>query len=361
MGLLRWLRGGRIARLPAVGTAYVVSDLHGHLLDFRSILDDCGFVGRCEAGEPVHMVLLGDAGDLERHRWVDGRVSQGDDARLFDLLIELKKRFPANLHYVEGNHDFHLLRIFRELEQFQRERGLSGFPSNAVITAYFDSFVEAYGEGCFRVNIEPYDFVWRARPHHLDFVRSSSLVALGANGLLCVHAGPPRRSAARVRRFLLDREARDSCLALEPEQMMATTYYQLLNNRYPNDYGVDDLDAFLTALGGRVMISGHSPLPQFADHAGAPMEGCAVRDGVVAIGGRQGILGSSYGSLPDAKRYLAIDLARTYNSIDEFEPGREILAVPTVARPSILDEDSADVDVPDMIEVFDVPPAPPES
>ncbi len=341
-------------RLPARGTAYVVSDLHGHLLDFRAIVDAIELIPRLEAGEQVHLVLLGDAGDLERHRWIDKRVSEDDDARLFDLLIELERRFPAHVHYIEGNHDFHVLRIFEELRSFQQTHGVSGHPDKTTIQGYFNEFTAEYGEACFRVNLEPYDFVWRARPRHLAYMARSRLMALAPNGLVCVHAGPGRRDSGRMAPVWLDRAFRERCLRLVPERMMASLYYQLLNNRYPNDYSLDDLRAFLTAVGGSIMVSGHSPLPQFRAGPNATIDGCAIHHGLISIGGQQAVLGSSYGCLPGQKRFLAFDLAKPYTSIEDLVPGQEILDVPKAHRPSILD-DSAEIEVPNMVEVFELP------
>lgn len=341
-------------RLPARGTAYVVSDLHGHLRDFRAIVDAIELIPRLEAGEETHLVLLGDAGDLERHRWIDKRVSEGDDARLFDLLIELERRFPANVHYLEGNHDFHVLRIFGELEGFQRRHGLQGHPDRTTIQGYFNEFTAEYGEACFRVNLEPYDFVWRAQPRHLAYMARSRLLAWAPNGLVCVHAGPGRRDAGGGAKFWLDRALRESCLRLAPDRMMASLYYQLLNNRFPQDYSLEDLRSFLAGVGGSIMVSGHSPLPQFRAGPNATIKGCEIHHGLINIGGQQAVLGSSYGCLPGQKRFLAFDLARPYTSIEDLEPGREILDVPQARRPSILD-DSAETEVPNMVEVFELP------
>lgn len=346
------LRGGRLCRLPDHGRVYVLSDLHGHVGDFDAILRDCQWTSRVDRGEDLYLLLLGDAGDLERHRFYDPSVPADGDTSLFDRLIDLRRHYGRRVIYIEGNHDFHVLRIFREIRVFAGGE----HPSRDAIEAYAQEYRRRYGDFAFRINFEPYDFVWRAQPRHLKFMSRSSIAAVGRRGLICIHAGPPRRHSGRTGGFWLDRLARDACLAAPARRLIQSVYYQILNNRFPSDYTIDDLSAFMAKLGGSLVLSGHSPLTQFSGLGGAPIPGCAFHGGLVAIGGRQAVVGTSYGSFPDQKAYVSLDLSKTYQGVLDLTPGVDIIAVPSRSKPRSPLDDSSDALMPSMVEVFSEPP-----
>src|SRR5947209_491695 len=107
-------RRGRIVTLPASGAAFIASDLHGHHGDFEQLLRRTRIVERLANGEDCYLIITGDVPDLDRHRAIDSDVTADGDVRILDQLISLEKELgerASRIVYLEGNHDFHVLRI----------------------------------------------------------------------------------------------------------------------------------------------------------------------------------------------------------------------------------------------------------
>jgi hypothetical protein len=97
--------------LPACGQLLISTDLHGNLEDFRRL--HAVFLALREAAEHpdlVHWASLGDLvhGPSPVARRRDAlRFGYADESpALVEAMIELRGRFPDNMHLVLGNHDY---------------------------------------------------------------------------------------------------------------------------------------------------------------------------------------------------------------------------------------------------------------
>jgi hypothetical protein len=328
-------RGGRTVRLPPSGRAIVVSDLHGHVGDWRAFLASSRARERLLAGEDLWLILTGDVPDVARHRSVDPTVPADGDAVILDELIALKAELGDQgdrVLYLEGNHDFHLARIAREIVAFVGEGDGAKAPLPPLqpewIQDYVSHYQESYGERIFQNNVAPYDMIHRVRPEHVAFIESSPILAhCEEAGILVTHAGPPRmdRWNAKGLRKAIDMASREQLRNLSAEEYYAAPYHQLLNNRFRNgDYEVHDLEMFLEAYGGGIMFTGHTPHPYLIDlDKREPLPDCGFRDGLGFVGGRQVVLCSSFGAFhPALKRYVEVDLTRRHERVEDLFDGQ---------------------------------------
>ena len=107
----------KIRNLPREGKVIVISDLHGNVHDFNAVVEQSKVFERMAAGEKLYFVIMGDICDVERHKIVESDISPLGDVDILDHLIEIRKKLSdkEQLIYLEGNHDFHILRIFEEI------------------------------------------------------------------------------------------------------------------------------------------------------------------------------------------------------------------------------------------------------
>lgn len=325
---------GRIVTLPASGRAFIASDLHGHQGDFAALLKETRIVERITAGEDVYLLITGDVPDLERHRAIDSDVALDGDIQIVDRLIALQAELGerANrLIYLEGNHDFHVLRIAREVALFDARRKNQPAPGHGqwspidanVLEDYFSHYKTSFGVSVFTNNISPYDMVHRVQPRHLEFLAKQPILAvLEGAGALVTHAGPPKMAGLsdRVLRREIERATRESLFDTTAQAYYSSAYHQLLNNRFrAKDYDLEDVNGFLRAFSATLLVTGHTPHPYLVDYARqGPLEGCEFRDGLGFVGKRQVVLCTSFGAFDASrKRFIELDLTRPYASVDD--------------------------------------------
>lgn len=318
--------------LPPRGKALILSDLHGHLGDWTAFLTASELEARLEAGEDLWLLITGDVPDVTRHRAVDPSVPEDGDVQVLDRIMALKARLGPRAErvvYLEGNHDFHLARLAREVVRYHAsrvgERPPAGAPrfTDAQRLGYCSWYLETYGEAVYQNNVGPYDMLARIRPEQVEFLEAAPILAVcappapGATGLLVTHAGPPRMHGLRpaaVKREI-ERADREELRRASPEAYYASPYHQLLNNRFRNgDYGLDDVRAFLDMWDAGVLVTGHTPHPYLVDfERRCAYQDCAFQDGLGLIGPHQVVLCSSFGAFsPGLKRWLEVDLARPH-------------------------------------------------
>lgn len=353
-------RSGRIVTIPAHGRAVIVSDFHGHLGDFEAFLARSRILERIGSGEDVWLLITGDVPDLDRHRALDPEVPPDGDVRILDALIAAAKQLgprAERIVYLEGNHDFHILRIARETAIFDaHRRGREAPPPEVwdapidprVLEDYFDHYRKSLGEEVFDNNIGPYDMIRRVQPRHLAYLAQGPALAMleGARTIV-THAGPTKMKgqSKRAIRKAIERATREDLRGLPAETYYAAPYHQILNGRFRNqDYDLDDLDAFLSIFGASIMITGHTPHAYLVDFAcNTPLPGCSFRDGLGFVGARQVVLCTSFGAFEAArKRYIELDLARPLGDVDDLRPGTEVLALyPEAPKAADQDETAA--------------------
>ncbi|MFA5051709.1 MAG: metallophosphoesterase family protein [Patescibacteria group bacterium] len=83
-----------VVYLPPRGQAIFIGDTHGDSLAVSSVLRGEGFIERVSSGEPVYLVVMGDVADR-------GKA----DVKNLELLLGLKKSYPANVFLLRGNHE----------------------------------------------------------------------------------------------------------------------------------------------------------------------------------------------------------------------------------------------------------------
>ena len=313
-------RGNKIRRLPDSGKAIVVSDLHGNLDDFETILANSQVFSRMAAGEELYLVITGDICDVERHKLLAPGLPTEGDIRILDRLIEMRRQLGTRdgIIYLEGNHDFHILRICEEM----RREGC------ACVGKYAQQYQQKYGDFLFQNNLAPYDMIYRAEAKYLDFIGSGPLLVLCDNGIVITHAGPTR--CRTVDSQLLDCIAglhRKDHFFLPAEELYNSYYLQMLCNRYClKDYTITDLKNFLQSCQGSILITGHTPLSYFRNSQQFLPE-CRYHQGLIVIGEMQVVFATSFGAYPGEKKYLELDLAVKYRSPLEWKAGKEILSL----------------------------------
>ncbi|MCA8924595.1 MAG: metallophosphoesterase [Planctomycetes bacterium] len=320
---------GRIVSLPRKGKALIVSDLHGHVGDWRAFCSASGVLERLRGGDDVWLVVTGDVPDVARHRTVDPSVPPDGDVTILEELMRLKRELGARgerVVYLEGNHDFHLARLAREIVRYHAGQRGGRMPSDADLPTfteeereqYFAYYRETYGDAVFVNNIGPYDMILRVQPEHVQFIDSTPVLAVAEHaGVVVTHAGPPRMKRRRPAALKkeIDQADRAQLRRAPPEDYYDSVYHQLLNNRFRNgDYDLGDLGRFLEVFKSTTLVAGHTPHPYLIDFdLQQPLEGCRFVEGVGMIGGQQLVLCTSFGAFhPRLKRYLEVDLAQRH-------------------------------------------------
>ncbi len=85
---------GRLVRMPPLGEAIVVGDLHGDLESLKHILTEAQFVEKASGGREAYVVFLGDYGDR-------GPCSP----EVYYVVLNLKSMFPDRVVLLQGNHE----------------------------------------------------------------------------------------------------------------------------------------------------------------------------------------------------------------------------------------------------------------
>ncbi len=92
---------GGLIELPDSLTPIIVGDLHAQVNNLLKILSENRFLDGLES-ETASLVILGDA----IHSEIAGEMENMDSSILMmDLILSLKREFPANIFYLRGNHD----------------------------------------------------------------------------------------------------------------------------------------------------------------------------------------------------------------------------------------------------------------
>lgn len=265
----------RILQLPASGRLLISTDLQGNLKDFRRL--EQLFLA---AGDGAWLVLTGDlvhgpddetAGDWPK---MLGTAYRDESPELLDAFLALQARAPGRVHCLLGNHD-HAHIGGPVTSKFHRDEA-------AALEARLDA------AGVARLKAA---------------IRAFPLVAVAPCGVVLLHAAP----SADVR----DAQALETVRLDGYEHMHFQDFIRvpligpLLWSRMAKD---DEAERFVRALGGEVAVFGHD----------------IVREGWAKDGPRQLCVSTSFGLVDERKTYVEVDLAKTYRSVDDFEPGREL-------------------------------------
>lgn len=284
----------KLARYPDRGRLLVAADLHGNLRDFLSI------VARFEGmGDDAHLLFLGDLLHgplLPPEQWptaaagggqppLRGRPYRDESPAILLGLQLLAERCPGRVTALLGNH----------------EHAHIGGPRTAVFARDEAGSLEQ------RLGIE--NSVWMA-----SFLKTLPLWAIAPCGVLFSHAAPAAElanlselEAIDYRRYVAPKaEARSRTKAPKPGEATARLFGQLLWEQALPPFKAQ---ALLGVAGAQVLVYGHAVIPT----------------GYQTIGYEQLILSSSFAMEDEHKKVLALDLAATYTTVEDFRPGIELL------------------------------------
>ncbi len=215
---------GGLLEIPDEPTPVIVGDLHGMVDNLLKILTESCLIQALQDKSAI-LCILGDAVHSENAQEMENMDSS---ILIMDLILSLKRRFPANVFYLRGNHD-----------DFDPELSKNGIPQGllmkrALETYRGNSFVEAIQTFYDRLPVMMF---------------SPSFIA--------VHAGPPRVGTTR-----------EQIINIRENHAIAG---ELLKNRlkrphYLSGYGKTEIRALRQMLGAAKptpVIVGHTPLDPF--------------------------------------------------------------------------------------------------
>lgn len=215
-------RRGRLIELEGAAEVLVVGDLHGHLENFRRVLDRAG-LGQHPGRHLVLQELVHGP-----HRYPAG----GDKShQLLDLLAALKCQYPRQVHMLLGNHE------------------LAQWTGQAI--AKVDSDLNAsFWEGVATAYRSHADAIYRA---YQELFAAVPLALRTANRVFLSHSLP---SARRLERFDPGVLLRDTCDA--EELRPGGSVYALVWGR---DTRPETVAGFLEKVDADLLVSGHIPCP----------------------------------------------------------------------------------------------------
>jgi len=215
---------GGLLELPDEPSPVVVGDLHGEVDNLLKIITENCLLEALQNNR-AFLCILGDAVHSENLHQMENMDSS---MLIMDMIFVLKKKFPANVFYLRGNHD-----------DFSPELSKNGVPQGILMKKALE---QARGHAYVTAMQDFYDRL----PY---LIVSSSFVG--------VHAGPPRQDTTK-------------------EQLINVRFHPniarvLINNRikrphYLSGYGKPEIKALRKTLGvpkSTPVIVGHTPLDPF--------------------------------------------------------------------------------------------------
>ena len=216
-------RKGRLVNLQDAAEVMVVGDLHGHVENFRRVLEQA----QLAKNPGRHLVLQELIHGPFRY------VAGGDKShQLLDLLAALKCQFPSRVHMLLGNHE---LAQWTGQAIAKKESDLNALFREGVGSAYFTKAKEIYAA---------YEELFAAVP----------LAVIAPNRVFMSHSVP---SANRLERFdsaILGQDLAEIA-ALQP----GGGIYCFVWGR---DTRLDTVTHFLADVDADLLITGHIPCPE---------------------------------------------------------------------------------------------------
>jgi len=215
---------GGILELPDAPSPVVVGDLHAEVDNLLKIITENCLI---EALHNNHacLCLLGDAVHSENLKEME---DMDTSMLMMDMIFTLKKRFPANVFYIRGNHD-----------DFSPDLSKNGIPQGIL---FKKALAETRGAQYVEAMQEFYD--------RLPYVVVS-------NSFIGLHAGPPRQDTTKKQ--LLN-------IRSHPHIARSLTNNRIKRPHYLSGYGKPEIKSLRKALGAAKatpVIVGHTPLDPF--------------------------------------------------------------------------------------------------
>ncbi|MCW4027584.1 MAG: serine/threonine protein phosphatase [Candidatus Bathyarchaeota archaeon] len=260
---------GRLVRLPSLGEATVIGDIHGDLESLARVLTEVRFVEEASKGKEAYLVFLGDYGDRGQH-----------SPEVFHVVLSLKAMFPNNVVLLQGNHE--------------GPEDLLAHPHDFPY-----HLQRAFGGDC-RVVYRELSRLFR-RFHTAVLVEERCVM---------LHGGVPSKAETLDDvAFAYEKHPAESHL----EEILWSDPADGIEGTYPSPrgagriFGEDVTEAFLKMLNVPFLIRGHEPA----------IEGYRINHGgkVLTLFSRKG---SPY--LNSHGAYLEFDLSRPFDSAWQLEP-----------------------------------------
>jgi len=293
-----YYREGGLVMLPSYGTAYVASDFHGRVDDFKKWLERTDLVSRINSEEDIYGIQLGDVTDVKPG---DPYAPKDGDLRIVNMIMELeaelgneKKRFI----YLQGNHEAEDVRFYELIKK--------GFMSDDIKK---------------RVLLE-YNFVQKMTDVHNEFLKNLPVLAWGKNRAVYVHGGPSKKM--RTPKDIVEHNE-DVIRELQWNRPHLAFQYLSKDELERFGYEYNDVEAFLKKMSNAtLLITGHTPTQLLPKDM--------VKYGIGLYGHHQVLLDTSYGTGKEGGKYLVIDLCKQYKDNTELRLDKEIMPLNPEAR-----------------------------
>lgn len=289
---------GGLVRLPARGQLYLANDFHTRHADFERWLKKTDLLAKLKGEEDVYGLILGDVVDAKP---LDPEAQADGDTRMLEKIRQIQAGPGGKrLLYVLGNHEVEVVQIY---EAMKKQLGLNASNRMRIIRALYASNI---GD-----SLRGFNFIERITDEQAEYIKTLPVGVMCGNGVVCVHAGPSKK-------------------ALGPKDLVqrgGPVLQELLwvrpNRNDPADgppenlFGPDEIAAFLKRMdASRLLIVGHTPIPALPE--------AWIHDGLARVSEQCVITAASYGAITGQKRYLCIDLAKTYATTADLAAGKEI-------------------------------------
>jgi len=215
---------GGILELPDEPAPIIVGDLHAQVDNLLKILSENCLVQALENNRAV-LCILGDAVHSENLNEMEDMDSS---ILIMDLILTLKKQFPANVFYLRGNHD-----------SFSPDLSKNGIPQGILMKKTLD---EQRGGAYVEQMQRFYDLL----PY---LIVSDSFIG--------IHAGPPRQGTTKKQLVNVEDD---------PDLARQLTQNRIMRPYYLSGYSKSEIKSVRRALDApksTPVIVGHTPLDPF--------------------------------------------------------------------------------------------------
>ena len=244
---------GKLVELPKKGKAIVVTDIHGNLDDYEAYMD----IWEEYRNINTHFIITGD---------FIHAMGKKDDKSI-EILDSVK-------HYWENNENFYPLIGNHEWSTISN---ISVYKGSINQSLNFKELLKDRFGGRWDKKLGEYQ----------EFFKKLPIAIRTANKVFISHAGPPRNI-----------KTLDEIINIADKGYLENdNLYQILWNR-EQDYTLNDLRSFLSAVDCKAMIVGHTPV-----------------DGVKLVNNHQIIVSSSYSQ--GKKEYIELDLEKKINDASD--------------------------------------------
>jgi len=215
---------GGLIELPDRQTPLIVGDLHGQVNNLLKILTENCLLEALKTDQ-VFLCIIGDAVHSEINKEMSSMESS---ILMMDLIFSLKRKFPANVFYLRGNHD-----------NFSPDLAKNGIPQGLLMRK---ALTELRGYSYVEAMQTFYD--------RLPYM-------ISCDSFITCHAGPPRAGTSKdqlinIRNF--------------PQIAKELTTNRPKRPNYLSGYGKSDIKMLRRTLGkpnSTPFIVGHTPLDPF--------------------------------------------------------------------------------------------------